>query len=87
MVYKPQPIDTSDVQLPEEISLRLIERLAKNAHDVWATQRMSDRAGKEHPNLVPYDKLTEKEKEIDRIVVVETLKAIVVLGYRIEKAR
>lgn len=35
LVYKPQPIDTSGVQLDEEI-LQLTERLAENAHDIWA---------------------------------------------------
>jgi len=93
LVYEPQPIDTSDVQLKKELQLsdeevfKLIERLAKNAHDVWARQRMSDGTRKEHPNLVPYDELPEKEKVYDRSVVMETLRAIVVLGYQIEKAR
>ena len=34
-MYKPQPIDTSDVRLSEDM-LSLIEKLAENTHDVWA---------------------------------------------------
>ncbi len=92
MVYKPQPIDTSGVQLDEEI-LELTERLAENAHELWAKQRLADgwRYGpqrdeikKEHPSLVPYQDLPESEKEYDRSVAMGTLKAILALGYRIE---
>jgi hypothetical protein len=39
--YEPEPIATAGVQLSTEI-LELTERLAKNAHDIWARQRMAD---------------------------------------------
>ena len=93
MTYKPQPLNTSDVQLDEEI-LELTERLAENAHDIWAQQRLADgwiwgprRDGdkKEHPCLIPYEKLPESEKEYDRNAALETLKCMLALGYRIEK--
>lgn len=93
MVYKPQPIDTSDVELGEEI-LELTERLAENAHDIWARQRLADgwawgprrdQDEKEHPSLVPYEELPESEKEYDRSTAMETLKAMIALGYRIER--
>ena len=92
MSYQPQPIDTSKVVLPAEIAL-LTEQLAKNAHDNWAKQRMGegwvygpkrDDPKKEHPCLVPYEQLTETEREYDRITALGTLQAIVKLGYRIE---
>jgi len=91
--YEPAPIDTSQITLPVELT-ELTERLAKNAHDVWARQRMADGwtygprrddAAKKHPDLVPYAELSESEKEYDRSAAMETLKAIVALGYRIEK--
>jgi hypothetical protein len=72
----------------------LTEQLAKNAHDTWAAQRISEgwRLGphrddrkKEHPGLVPYEELSESEKEYDRRVALESLKAVLALGYRIEK--
>lgn len=93
MVYKPQPIDTSGAQLNEEI-LELTERLAENAHELWARRRLAegwsygprrDEIKKEHPSLVPYEDLSESEKEYDRSVAMGTLKAILTLGYRIEK--
>jgi len=93
LTYKPRSIDTADVRLDEEI-IGLIERLAENAHDIWAQQRLAegwrygphrDDHNKEHPSLVPYEHLSESEKEYDRSVALGTLKAILALGYRIEK--
>jgi hypothetical protein len=93
LVYKPEPIDTSKVQLSDEI-LELTERLAENAHEVWAQRRMAegwrpgprrDEAKKEHPLLVPYNDLPEEEKEYDRSAALETLKVLLALGYRFEK--
>ena len=94
MPYEPRPIDTASVTLPHEL-VELTERLAENNHDVWAKQRMADGwsygphrddATKKNPDLVPYSELPDSEKEYDRQAVTETLKAIIALGYRIEKA-
>jgi len=91
--YEPQPINTSDVRLSEQV-LELTEQLAENAHEVWAQRRMAegwspgprrDEDKKEHPSLVPYDDLPEEEKEYDRSTAMETLKVLLALGYRIEK--
>lgn len=93
MTYKPAPIDTSLVQLNQDI-LELTEFLAKNAHDIWSTQRMADGwvygaerndAKKEHPCLIEYELLPDSEKEYDRKTAMETLKGIIALGYKIEK--
>ena len=48
--------------------------------------RQRDDAAKKHPCLVPYDQLPESEKEYDRDSAIETLRAIIALGYRIERA-
>lgn len=94
MAYEPRPIDTSAVTLPNDLA-ELIERLAENNHDTWARQRLAegwtyggqrDDSAKRHPDLVPYADLPEAEKEYDRSSVVETLKAILTLGYKIERA-
>lgn len=91
--YTPQPIDTSDVVLPEELN-ELAEAIAKNVHEVWSAGRMADGwtygeerndALKQHPCLVPYEELTESEKEYDRHTSQETLKMIVKMGYKIVK--
>ncbi len=92
--YEPRPIDTSRVELDEELQ-QLTERLAENAHDHWARRRMAegwtfgrvrDDGARRHPNLVPYDQLTEAEKEYDRETAMQTLRAMIALGWRIEPA-
>ena len=91
--YTPQPIDTSDVELSEELQL-LTEQLACNVHDIWAAGRINDGwtygperndALKHHPCLVDYNDLPESEKEYDRNTAMETLKTILKLGWGIEK--
>jgi hypothetical protein len=92
MSYRPSPIDTSQVRLRPELG-ELTELLAANAHDIWAKQRMRegwkygpvrDDVRKSHPCLVPYDQLPESEKEYDRLTAMETLKAIIALGFVIK---
>ena len=90
--YEPKPIDTSRVQLPQELNQR-IEELARNNHEVWSQERLQNgwKYGperndekKEHPGLVRYDELSEPEKEVDRKTVEQTLKAAVLLGCKID---
>lgn len=91
--YEPQPMDTEDVVLSQEI-MDLAEILAENTHLVWSERRIAEgwRFGaerndirKETPCLVPYLELPESEKEYDRNTALETLKLIVKLGYTITK--
>ena len=93
MKYIPNPDETSDVELPEEL-LPLIEEMAKNVHEVWAQNRINDGwtygpvrddVNKMHPCLVPYDELPESEKEYDRATSQETLKLILKPGFVISK--
>lgn len=90
--YTPQPIDTSDIQLPEELE-SLVEVMAKNVHEVWAQERIAqgwvygkkrDDAKKHHPCLIAYENLPEEEKVYDRNTSIETLKLILKLGFKIE---
>ena len=89
--YRPQPVDTGDVVLPESLT-PLIEALAENVHDTWAKGRMDDGwtygpvrddAKKQHPCLVPYADLPESEKAYDRDTAVSTLKLICKMGYKV----
>lgn len=90
--YVPQPADTSDIQLPDDL-VALGEEMARNVHEVWASGRIADGwtkgprndGLKQHPCLVSYDELSEEEKDYDRRTSVETLKFILSKGYRIEK--
>lgn len=93
-MYTPKPADLSAVELTPAL-LTLTEQIAANVHDVWAAGRIAegwtlgevkDPAAKTTPLLVPYDQLPESEKAYDRNTALETLKLVVSLGYRIEKA-
>lgn len=93
MSYHPKTIDTSHVTLSSDLA-ELIERLAQNNHDHWAQSRIDegwhygpkrDDDHKKHPDLVPYEQLSESEREYDRKTVVEALKAIIALGYEVKK--
>lgn len=74
--------------------LDLGEQLAKNTHENWSQNRIKDgwKYGpkrddlkKEHPGLIPYEELSESEKQYDRTTSLETLKLMVALGYKISK--
>lgn len=92
-MYKPAPIDTSNVILSDEL-LELTEKLAENVHETWSAGRIADGwtfgkirddERKTTPCLVPYRELSESEKKYDRDTAIETLKLIVAFGYKIEK--
>jgi hypothetical protein len=93
MKYKPNPLDTSDVDIPDELK-EIAGLLAKNTHEVWAAGRIKEgwRYGeimddklKTHPGLVPYEELSESEKDYDRNTSLEALKFIIKLGFSIKK--
>lgn len=92
-MYKPEPINTDDVVLDSDIT-ELSELIARNTHEVWSLGRINDGwtygekrddEKKHHPCLIPYEELTEEEKDYDRNTSLETLKLIVKLGYKITK--
>ena len=91
MTYTPTPLQTQHVDLPGALA-PLVEQLAEHVHDTWAKRRMDegwtygperDDAAQTHPGLVPYEDLAEVEKDYDRQTALETLKAVVALGYEI----
>ena len=91
--YTPQPIDTTGVELPEELK-PLVEQMSKNVHEVWAETRIQqgwtygDQRNDElktHPCLIPYEELPESEKEYDRNTSIGTLKLIMKLGFKISR--
>lgn len=93
MDYTPSPVETAKTEVPEELS-RLSEMIARNAHEVWAAGRISegwawgpvrDDALRQHPCLVPYEELSEQEKEYDRRTSMETIRLILALGFEIKK--
>lgn len=92
--YTPHPIDTSDIELPQDL-LELADLIAQNVHDVWAKARIDqgwtygekrDDTLRQTPCLVDFSELTDTEKDYDRNTAFSTLRLIVKLGYKITKA-
>lgn len=92
-LYTPKPIDTSDIQLPEELN-SLLEAMAKNVNEIWAQERINqgwtygekrNDVLKQHPCLIAYEDLPEEEKVYDRNTSIETLKLILKLGFKISR--
>ena len=93
--YRPNPFDTSEVVLSDDL-LQLAEQMARNVHEVWAANRLSQgwTLGPERnddkkttPCLVPYEMLSEEERQYDRDTSMETLKFIIGHGFEIRKTR
>jgi len=91
--YTPKPIDLSDVELTGDLN-ELREAIAENAHEIWAVSRQKegwtygpkrDDEKRLHPDMVPYSKLPESEKEYDREMAMKTIKLLKKLGYDLIK--
>lgn len=89
--YVPKPLDTSDTVIPKRLE-PCLDALARNTHEVWAQGRIAQgwRYGepyslerREHPDLVPYEQLTEEEKLFDINTSREVIKALLKMGYDI----
>lgn len=89
--YVPKVVDVADIQLPKELT-PLVEKMAKNVHDVWAESRIKegwtygpfrDDITKTNPCLVPYENLPDNERTYDRNTAFGTLKLIIKLGFKI----
>lgn len=91
MDYIPKPLDTSNIVLPDGLN-ELTESISKNVHEVWAAGRIAegwkygpvrDEIKKKHPCLIPYEELSEEEKDYDRATALSTIKYIIAKGYSI----
>lgn len=91
--YDPHPIDLADVTLDPEMD-ELREAIAENAHEVWAAARKSQGWSygparndilKQTPDMVPYSRLTDEEKQYDRDMAENTIKLLIKLGWEIKK--
>ncbi|CAI2723066.1 unnamed protein product [Schistosoma spindalis] len=83
--YNPSPKDLRGVNVTKEM-LNMAERLADNAHNIWARQKMSDLeaiGGGVHQLLVPYDILTDNERKRYRRLTHELIKYLQYNGYRL----
>ena len=93
--YIPKPAERSDIELPSEL-LELSEVIAKNVHEVWSHNRINEGWSygetrndelKQTPCLVPYEELSEIEKDYDRNTAINTLKLIMKLGFEIKPVK
>lgn len=93
MNYEPKTEDLSSIKLSEELE-NLTEKISEKIHDAWAEKRIQngwtygsvyDDVNKVHPCLVEYSRLTDEEKEIDKVTVISTIKMLLKFGYKIER--
>ena len=83
---------TSDkIELPSEL-MALLEPMAKHVHDRWMSERIANGwcfgkvysiDQKTHPCIIPYEDLSESEKDLDRHTAIQTIKFIMSSGYSI----
>ncbi|CAJ0957143.1 unnamed protein product, partial [Mesorhabditis belari] len=92
--FKPQPLDTHEIQLPKELD-PLIECLARNTHNVWAREKIKrgwtfgmnefvDATQKRSPHLVPYENVDNRIKEANKESAAENIRALQLLGIFLE---
>ncbi|MCE1168923.1 MAG: Ryanodine receptor Ryr [Sphingobacteriia bacterium] len=76
----------------QEIDVNLI---AKRVHETWMNLKLKegwsfganlDLNKKEHPNIVPFESLSESDKEVDRQTVMATISYLIENGYTIFKS-
>ena len=93
MNYSPNPVDLTGIELSQELREDM-EKVSKNIHETWGMERQKqgwsygevlDAEQKKHPCMIPYEKLPESEKDIDRATVEQTIKMLLFMGYTIEK--
>lgn len=79
----------------EKLDEETLERLAAAAHEVWMTGKLRDgwkygpttvKEKKIHNCLIPYDQLSESDKESDRDFVRGIPEILTIAGYKIVKS-
>ena len=80
----------------DHLDTQLLEILAEAAHKVWMEGKIrdgwqhgpeTDKARKIHSCLVPYNQLSESDKESDRDLVCGIPEILAVAGYKMIKAK
>ncbi|XP_047660704.1 ryanodine receptor 1 isoform X4 [Tachysurus fulvidraco] len=93
--FDPKPVDTTNTIIPEKLD-GFINRYAEYTHDKWAFEKIQnnwtfgevlDENAKTHPMLRPYKTFSEKDKEIYRWPIKESIKAVIAWEWTLDKAR
>ncbi|KAI1893681.1 hypothetical protein AGOR_G00126200 [Albula goreensis] len=93
--FDPKPVETTNTIIPEKLDL-FINKYAEHTHDKWAFEKIQnnwtygevlDENAKTHPMLRPYKTFSEKDKEIYRWPIKESIKAMIAWEWTVEKAR
>ncbi|CAM4712692.1 unnamed protein product [Leuciscus chuanchicus] len=93
--FNPQPADTSSVVVPEKLD-HFINKYAEYSHEKWSMEKFAVgwvhgeqicESSKVHPLLKPYKCLSEKDKEVYRWPIRESLKTMLSWSWSIERTR
>uniref|UniRef100_A0A1A8C289 Ryanodine receptor 1b (Skeletal) n=1 Tax=Nothobranchius kadleci TaxID=1051664 RepID=A0A1A8C289_NOTKA len=93
--FDPKPVETTNTIIPERLDA-FINKYAEHTHDKWAFEKIQnnwtygevlDEDAKTHPMLRPYKTFSEKDKEIYRWPIKESIKAMLAWEWTLEKAR
>uniref|UniRef100_A0A8D0HN71 Ryanodine receptor 2 n=1 Tax=Sphenodon punctatus TaxID=8508 RepID=A0A8D0HN71_SPHPU len=93
--FNPQPVDTSNITIPEKLEY-FINKYAEHSHDKWCMEKFANgwiygeiysESSKMQPLMKQYKLLSEKEKEIYRWPIKESLKTMLAWGWQIERTR
>ncbi|KAM8915512.1 ryanodine receptor 3 isoform 7-T7 [Spinachia spinachia] len=93
--FDPKPNSTANFALPEKLE-HFANKYGEHAHDKWSAEKVLlgwkygdcvDEKAKIHPQLRVYKALTEKEKEIYRGPIRESLKSMLAMGWSIDRTK
>ncbi|KAG9351877.1 hypothetical protein JZ751_023128 [Albula glossodonta] len=93
--FDPKPVETTNTIIPEKLD-GFINKYAEYTHDKWAFEKIQnnwtygeqlDENAKTHPMLRPYKTFSEKDKEIYRWPIKESIKAMIAWEWTLDKAR
>ncbi|KAM9341381.1 ryanodine receptor 3 [Symphorus nematophorus] len=93
--FDPKPINTANIALPEKLE-HFANKYAEHSHEKWSAEKVLlgwkygdcvDEKAKIHPQLRTYKALTEKEKEIYRWPIRESLKSMLAMGWSIDRTK
>nr|XP_023658007.1 ryanodine receptor 3 [Paramormyrops kingsleyae] len=93
--FDPKPINTANISLPEKLEY-VANKYAEHCHDKWAAEKLTlgwkfgemvDEKAKTHPLLKTYKSLAEKDREVYRWPVKESLKSMLAMGWNMERTK